>query len=107
MKVLPLVISWDGIELDENDKKRDSREIVKTVIENIILVWARDNKGLDEKDRRKYYKIIDQIETAIENKANEVEVDEEKFGFLRKCFREARLMPNKILQRIEESIFTE
>jgi hypothetical protein len=104
MKTLNLNANFSSLNLTEEDKKRNPVEIVSQVIENVILGYASQVRGLDEKERRQYYKICDAFEKVKINKAETIELDDEYIGFIRKCFRESKLIPNPLLKQVEKLI---
>lgn len=103
MKTLGLDISLDGINLNKADEGKPKKEVVKLMIEGIILKASENKRGLDEKSRRQYYKIMDAFD-ALPDDALAIELEDEWMGFIRKSKTDACMMPNKLLQRVEEAI---
>lgn len=102
MKILSLKIDSEKLKLTKEDKERPMAEIVTQVIENIILTYAQQARGFDEKERKQYYRISEAFDKAKAEKKDSVDLDDEYIGFIRKCFRESKLMPNELLKQIEE-----
>jgi len=104
MKELSLKIDMTGLKLSGDDKSKTPVELVSIVIQNIVLSWAASKRGLSESDRRKFYKIVDLLEKAVEEKLESIELEDSWWGFLRKCKREGTMMPDKLLRRVETLI---
>ena len=104
MKKIELKLNLEELNLAKDDKETSVQKIVSNVIENVILGYGQQSKGFDEKERRQYYKIADALEDAQKNNKTEVELEDDQAGFLKKCFRESKLMPNKLLRQVEELI---
>ncbi len=109
MKTLNLQVDLEGIKFGDDLKDKSSAEVASEVIQNIILSYGMQERGLSEEDRRKYYKICDALEKAIKSHNGvdtpcNIELEDDWMGFLRKCKRESKLMPNKLIQRVEAII---
>ena len=105
MKKLILGVDITGLRFtDENIKNKTPVELMTDTIENVILSYAMQLQGLTEKDRRIYYKVHDIFTDAIKQSLTEVQLDDEYIGFIRKCFRETKLMPTLLLERVEKRI---
>ena len=104
MKTLSLKLNKEALNLAPEDATKSDAEIVSSVVENVILGYANQVRGLDEKERRQFYKISDALDEAKKNKAETVQFEDEWSGFIKKCFKEAKLMPNKLLKQIEDII---
>lgn len=105
MKTMGMVINLEGLKLGAEDKEKLSQEIVKDVIKNIMLGWGQQQqKGMQEEDRRKYYKISDALEAVVKTNVESVELEDDWFGFIKKCKKEMGLIPNDLVRRIEELI---
>lgn len=108
MKQLSLNVDLTKLNLTEEDKVKNSADIVLQVIDNIIITYAQQSKGLVESDRKAFYSIHDKIEKSkLEKFAegdNYIELSDEELGFIRKCFRETKLIPNDLLRQIEDNI---
>jgi|26BtaG_2_1085354.scaffolds.fasta_scaffold05080_9 hypothetical protein len=100
MKTLSLDVKLDDLNLNEEDSKKSKAEAMRAAIEGIILSYANGKRGLGEDERRKFYKMLDTFD-ALDAGALEVELEDDHVGFLRKCKKEAALMPNKLLRRVE------
>jgi hypothetical protein len=103
-KVLSLKLDIEKLNFSEEDKKQTSQSIISKVVENVILSYAQTQRGFDEKERRQYYKIADALELAVKDNAEMVSLEDDQAGFLKKCFRESRLLPNNLLRQIEELV---
>ena len=105
MKLLSLKVDLDGLNLrDAEVKDMTSQELMVRVIKNIILSYGQKQRGLGEEERRKFYKLSDALEKAAEEKKEEVELEDDWFGFLKKCKRESTLFPDSLLRKVEEAI---
>lgn len=102
MKTLKLVIDLEGLNLEE---KKSPQETVVNVIKNIILNWAANEKkrGMNDEERRKYYKICDALEAAVKEGKEAVELEDDWMGMIREA-RKSGLMPNNLLRRVEALI---
>ena len=104
MKTLELKLNLESLNLGEEDKKQSVQKIIGNVIQNVILGYGQTQRGLDEKERRQYYKIADALELAEKENKSTIELEDEWFGFMKKCFRESKLMPNTLLRQIEDLV---
>jgi hypothetical protein len=105
VKTLNLMVSLEGLNFPESEKDKPAQEYVSNVIKTTILVWAQQKqRGFTETDRRVYYKLCDALEKALADKAETVDLDDEYIGLIRKAFREAALMPDNLLRRVEENV---
>ena len=104
MKTLGLSFDKEGMELGAEDKKKTSEEMTVDAIKVVCMAWANTKRGMTEIDRRLYYKVCDDLELALKEKKTEVELEDNRMGFIRKCFREAMLMPNILLRKVEDLI---
>ena len=104
MKKVSLVIDITGIELPPDEKKETPEHLFWTVTQNVLLGYANQQRGFTEPERRQYYKISDAFEVVLKDKGTEVELEDDWVGLLRKAFREAKLMPNKLLRVVENNI---
>ena len=103
MKTLSLDLKIDKLVLDEESGKKNSKQLMADVIKNVCLGWSNSEKvrGMGEEDRRLYYKVCDELEEAVAGDKMEVQLDDDRMGFIKKCFREARFVPNELLRRVE------
>lgn len=101
MKTLNLNINLDVLKLSEEDRNKSAVELSIAVIKNVILTYGITQRGLTEEERRKYYKICDALETA---KENIVELEDDWFAFIKKCFKDSKLMPDNLLRQVENEI---
>lgn len=104
MKTLELKLNTEQLNLTEEDKKQTVQQTINNVIQNVILGSAQAQRGFDEKERRQYYKIADALELAVKENKETVDLEDDQAGFLKKCFRESKLMPNKLLRQIEDLV---
>ena len=104
MKKLNLKIDISELKLDPLDENKSPEEISVAIIKNVILAYGNQNRGFGEEDRRKYYKISNVFDQAIKGKLSEIELEDEWFGFIKKCFRETLLIPSKLLEKVEETV---
>lgn len=106
MKTMQLTFNKEGIDLQEEINSLTMQELTFRVIRNIILAYAGQKRGLDEEERRKFYKICNAFEEAVKPGDNgqlitEIELEDDWMGFIRKCKREVTLMPDKVLEQVE------
>jgi hypothetical protein len=104
VKTLNLNSDFSKIEMGEAEKKVSNQEMTSRVISNVILTYASQTRGLNSSERKVYYSINDTFQDAVKNKLESVELDDVEVGFIRKCFREAKLTPNDILRKVEEAV---
>ena len=106
MKTLRLNVNLEGLQLTKDDKDKTPQELSTLVLKNIIFNWSStgNRRGLTEDDRRRYYKILDLFDKAVAEKLETIELDDDWFGFIRKCKRESELLPSPLLRRVEELI---
>ena len=104
MKQLKLNFDKSGLILDEVDKQKSPEELSVAIIKNVILAYGQHQKGISEEDRLKFYKISDAFDKAIKDKSEEVELEDDWIGFVKKCFREAPLLPSPLLRVVEENL---
>lgn len=104
VKTVNINVDLEGIDLAAEIKDLPTTEIVMNVLRSVILNFGSTKRGLDEKDRRIYYKICDVFDEAKKSKSEEIELEDEWFGFIKKCFKETPLMPDKLLRRVEEAV---
>lgn len=104
MKILELKLNTETLNLTEEDKKQSVQKTVSNVIQNVILGYGQSQRGFDEKERRQYYKIADTLDLAVKENKETVELEDDWVGFLKKCFRDSKLMPNNLLRQIEELV---
>ena len=101
-KVMDFKISVEGLDLPPQDVERTNQELVSIVMHNIMHSYAKN--GLRKDERNQYYRIVDVMDEAVKMKADEIELEDQDAGFLKKCAREAQMIPNRLLQRIEDAI---
>jgi len=106
MKTLNLSLDKEALRLSAADKDKSGEEICAMVIKNIIVHWSTSGqrRGLNEEDRRKFYKISDAFDKAIADKKTTMELEDDWMGFIRKCFRECELVPDTLLRQVEERV---
>jgi len=103
MKTLKLVVDLSGIIMPK-ENKRTSQELVTSIIKNVILLWANSKRGMNEEERRKYYKIADAFDLAVKEKSESVKLEDDWFGIIKTAFKDALLTPDPILRKVEELI---
>jgi hypothetical protein len=104
MKTLELKLNLEVLKLSDDDKKQTVQKIINNVVQNVILGYGQQQRGFDEKERRQYYKIADSLEEAEKTNAETVLLEDDQAGFLKKCFKETKLMPNNLLRQVEDLI---
>ncbi len=109
MKTLSIVIDMEGMKTPEGEKEKSPQEVTFNVIKNIILFYAQQ-VGLNEDGRYKYYKICDAFREVLKPSDNgaplpeTIELDNDWMELLKKCKKDAKMIPDKPLQRVEELI---
>ena len=103
-KTLQLNIDIANLPMNEEDKKLSPIEICARVIGNIMVSYSQQVRGLAKAERKQYYKLSQQLADAIKNNQESIEIDDKDVGFLRLCFRETKLTPNDLLEKVEEII---
>lgn len=104
MKTLELKLNLEVLKLSDDDKKQTVQKIINNVVQNVILGYGQQQRGFDEKERRQYYKIADSLEEAEKTNAETVLLEDDQAGFLKKCFKETKLMPNNLLRQVEDLV---
>ena len=104
VKTLNLNSDFSKIEMGESEKKVSNQEMTTRVILNVILTYASQIKGLNSSERKVYYNINDSFQEAVKKNVESIQLDDVEVGFIRKCFREAKLTPNDILRKVEETL---
>lgn len=107
MKTLNLDIATEGIDFAARPDLKDKSgiEVCVDTIKNTFMSWGQKTQGMKEEDRRKYYKICDKFDEAIAKNVDKVELDDDWMGLIRKAFRDAPLLPSKLMRRVEEKIW--
>lgn len=106
-KILSLEMDLEGlVGIEEAKKKPDYKPqtFAVNVIKNVLTGYAQVLKGLVQQERKQFYDVIDCLDKAVTADQKEVSLPSESAGFIRKCFREARLTPNDVLRRVEELV---
>lgn len=106
MKTLELKLDLETLKLSDDDKKQSVQKIINNVIQNVILGYGQQQRGFDEKERRQYYKIADALDEAEKLSSPSIVLEDDQAGFLKKCFRETKLMPNNLLRQVEDLVLT-
>ena len=104
MKRLNLEIDFSTIDLAKADQEATPLKLVTDMICQIVLGYASENKGLTEKQRHKYYKILDVFDIAIEKKDPFIELDDDRYEFLKMCKNKGKFFPSRLLAKIENAI---
>jgi hypothetical protein len=104
MKKIKLMIDIAELELNEEDKKKSPVEMSAIVIHNAVYTYSQQNRGLTKEERGQYYTLDFELDKAKKDNLEEIEVDDKICGFVRKCFRESKLTPTKLLQKVEQNI---
>lgn len=66
--------------------------------------YSDQRGGLSKVERNQVYWLRENLEKAVATEIKTLEVPDDIFGFLRKVFREVKMTPDKILQRVEANI---
>lgn len=101
IKEMRLDLDYTGINLADEEKNMSNIDLTSAVITNAIYNYAKQAGGLHQNERKQVYT----IEKAIKNNENGVvKIDSTDVGFLRKIFREVKLTPNSILEKVDTMI---
>uniref|UniRef100_A0A6M3JRJ0 Uncharacterized protein n=1 Tax=viral metagenome TaxID=1070528 RepID=A0A6M3JRJ0_9ZZZZ len=106
MKELSIVIDVKDLKLGEEEAKMLPQELFSNIVNHVLLQYAQQFKGLIKSERKQVYEIDTTLSKAVTDKVEKIELEDNTFGFLRKCFREAKLTPNHLLKKVEENIDT-
>jgi hypothetical protein len=104
MKTLDLNVSLEGMEIDEDSKKIGAAGLASQVIKNIMYFFARGIGGLNATERKQFHRISDVVDKAVKEGNLSVELEDEDFGFLKKCKNNVKMVPSELLNRIEQKI---
>lgn len=102
MKKLNLALNIEGLSKGPGEEDKSPIEICVQVIKNIVL--NGNSKGLSEEDRRRFYKLIDVFDKAIKENLQEVELEDDWLGFIKRSKREAKFIPSDLTRRVEQLI---
>jgi hypothetical protein len=104
MKKVPVIIDITDLNLGEEEKELTGVDLFGNVIRQVILAYSKQINGLVKGERQQFYEIDTKLDLARVNNLEFIELEDNTCGFLRKCFREAKLNPNKLLEKVEEII---
>jgi hypothetical protein len=106
MNKLSTVVDMTGVNegRPETDKPMTSFDVTANVCKNIMFAYAQGTRGLTGEERKQYNRICKALDEAIKGSLEVVELDDQDAGFLKKCRREARMMPSDVLERVENNI---
>jgi len=102
MKTMKFTVSLEGMDLPPQDAARSIQDLVGVVLQNIMHSYAKN--GLRKDERKMYYAVVGKMDAAVSEKAEEIQLEDDEVGFLRKCSREAQMIPNRLLERVEKNI---
>jgi hypothetical protein len=104
MKKVPVVIDISDLNLGDEEKNITPTDLFGNVVNQVILSYSKQINGLNKTERNQFYEIGEKIDLAIKEKSEVIELEDNTCGFLRKCFREAKLNPNNLLKKVEKII---
>lgn len=104
VRKLNLKINTEGLELGEEEKKLSPIELCTRIIGNVMFGYSTQVRGLSKSERQQFWKINKLFDKAVKENIEVVELDVNDSGFIRKCFRETKLNPNNLLERVEATI---
>jgi hypothetical protein len=104
MKVLNLAINLEGLSLGEEEKKLTTIELATRIISNVMYSYSVQVKGLNKPERNQFWKINNLFDKAAKDKEEMISFEDGDFGFIKKCFRETKLSPSDLLERVEKAI---
>ena len=110
MKTLKIVFDKENLDLTEESKELTVQQMSYNMIQNLVMAYAQNKKGLSEVERRLYYKVCDVFDKALQPTNNgqslpeKIKLEDEWMGFIRKCKKETLLLPNKVFRKVEENI---
>jgi len=103
MKTLNLKIEVEDVFKDTKEKPNIT-ETFTNVILNSMLQFSQQKRGFTKKERIQYYRISKEFDKAVKESKESIEIDDELFGFIRKCFNDGSFTPNTLLERVEKNI---
>lgn len=101
MQIMDFMIQIDDLNFGEEEKSKSPQELIADIINVFILSYSQERKGLDESERRKYYKIQDVFDKAIKEGSEVIELEDEYAKFIKTCRSNSKIFPNKLTRRVE------
>ena len=100
-KKIKLRVDLTDCDFPQKDELKPD-EVVTIVLENILFSYS--GRGLIYADRENFYALTKALKKAREEKAEELFLSDNLFGFLKKAQRECKMVPSPILKKVEELI---
>jgi hypothetical protein len=104
IKKLNLKIDITGLELGEEEKKLTPIGLSTRVMSNVMFGYSTQVRGLSKPERTQFWRIGKQFDKAVKEGIETIELDSTDAGFIRKCFRESKLNPSELLERVESLV---
>lgn len=79
-------------------------ELSRRIIQVVIMNYSDQRGGLIKAERNQAYWLRKELEKATATETKILEVPDDIMGFLRKVFREVKMPPDAILQKVEDNI---
>lgn len=100
MKKLSLEVDLNGIDRSKENGELTPQKLVQNVLVGLIFSYAQANRGLNFKEQRHFYKIDGLFNQVVKENKKELELEDDDFGFLHKCCKEGKTMPNLLVNRV-------
>lgn len=79
-------------------------ELSRRIIQVVIMQYSEQRGGLIKAERNQSYWLRKELEKAAATEIKILEIPDDIFGFLRKVFREVKMPPDKILEKVEANL---
>lgn len=109
MTKLNLDINRTAMNFTPGTAAKTSAELVISTISNVVLLWSNQKGGLDEEQRKIYYKLGDAFEHILKTKKETLElvIDDQWIAFIRTAFKEVRFTPDILTREVEKLLCVE
>ena len=97
-------IDISNIDLLPEERAKHITELTIPIILNAIINYTNQQRGLFKTERSLFYSVSPKLEETMKNKTDTLEITDEECGFIRKCFRETKLIPTSLLKPVETYI---
>lgn len=79
-------------------------ELSRRIIIVVINQYSEQRGGLIKAERNQSYWLRKELEKAVATEIKVLELPDDVCGFLRKVFREVKMPPDKLLEKVENNI---
>ena len=101
MKKLNLDVDLSNVKLNKIDQDMPVIELVTEMMDQMMVGFANESKGLTDKQRRKYYRILDVFDAAKASKNPIIELEDGWYDFLNSCKTNGKFLPSRLLAKVE------